>query len=298
MRDRRHVVPALIGLDKGEALNQISTFGWKTTVVEEANETVPIGIVVRTDPGAGAKLGESAEFRVIASAGPAPRALPELRGATFEAASLTLTQLGLQVTTADQVNDEDVPPGVVISWKVPAQPGLVAGATVVKGTTVAVVLSAGPKERTVPDLSGLTLADATAKLQVVKLVVAQGDDVFSAKIPIGAVAAQDPPAGQQVPRGATVTVSLSKGPDLVTVPPLADLTVQQVTDALAAAGLKLGKVKGDPAGLAVLAEVKGASIGADATEPRGTAIDVTFQVPPPPTTTVDPNATTTTAAPA
>ncbi len=73
--------------------------------------------------------------------------------------------------------------------------------------------------------------------------------------------------------------------------------MQQVGDALTAAGLVLGEVKGDPAGVAVLAEVDGASIGADVQLPRGTAIDVTFEVPPPPTTlppetTVDPTATT------
>jgi eukaryotic-like serine/threonine-protein kinase len=176
---------------------------------------------------------------------------------------------------------------------------------VVKGTTVAVVLSAGPAQRTVPDLTGLSYADAAAKVQALGLQIAQLPDEFSDKVPVGGVARQDLPAGKLVDRGATVSVAVSKGPDLVTVPPLASLTVQQATDALTAAGLKLGKVKGDPAGLAVLAEVKGQSIGANVQLPRGTAVDITFQVPPPPsttttiapsTTTGDPNATSTTTA--
>jgi beta-lactam-binding protein with PASTA domain len=74
---------------------------------------------------------------------------------------------------------------------------------------------------------------------------------------------------------------VSKGQDLVAVPPLADLTVDQVRAALEGAGLVLGEVRGDPAGITVQADVGGQTIGAGAVFPRGTAVDVTFQVPVP-----------------
>ena len=95
---------------------------------------------------------------------------------------------------------------------------------------------------------------------------------------------QDPVPGTEVARGATVTVIVSKGPDLVAIPALADLNLQQVTAVLNGAGLAVGQVKGDPAGITVLAEANGQVLAAGALLPRGTAVDVTFAIPTPATT--------------
>lgn len=305
-RDQDHTVPALVGLEQAEALNQISEFGWNTTVTEESSDDVAEGIVIRTDPAGGAKLGEGKDFTIVASKGPAPRALPELAGATVEAATATLAELQLVLQQADPVASETVPAGTIISWSVPSQPGLVAGDTVVPDTVVLVVVSAGPAPRTVPDFTGTSLDNATSTLEAMGLVIVALPDEFSDTIPAGVIARQDPAAGSTVPNGGTVSVAVSKGQDLVAVPSLAGLTVAEATDALTKAGLTIGQVKGDPTGLAVLAEVDGVSIGADVTFPRGTAIDITFEVPPPPPTippettvppetTLDPAATTTVA---
>lgn len=300
-REQPNAVPELVGLDKDEALNRISEFGWETSIVEEFDDTVGAGVVIRTEPAAGEKLDEGDAFTIVSSLGPSPRTLPDLTGSTVEQATTTLQALQLVIQVSEQVNDEVVPAGTIISWSIPDAPGVGVGDNVLPGTSVLVVVSAGPAPRTVPDLTNLSLVDATAQLTELGLVVAQLPDEFSPTVPVGVVARQDPPVGTSVARGSTVSVAISKGPDLVVVPPLAALTVQQASDALTAAGLVLGQVKGDPTGVAVLAEVGGQSIGADVSLPRGTAIDVTFEVPPPPTTlppetTVDPTATT--AAPA
>ncbi len=299
-REQPQEVPELTGLDKDEALNRISEFGWEVQIVPQADDAVAAGIVLRTEPAAGAKLSEGDAFTIVASSGPAPRTLPELAGLTVDDATTQLAAMQLVLQVTEQPNDETVPLGTIISWSIADAPGVGAGDNVLPGTVVQVVVSAGPAPRTVPDLTAMSLADATAQLTGLGLVVTQVPDEFSPTVPVGGVARQDPPPGTSVERGATVTVAISKGPDLVAVPPLAALTVQQASDALTAAGLVLGEVKGDPTGLAVLAEVDGQSIGADVQLPRGTAIDVTFEVPPPPTTlppetTVDPAATTTAA---
>lgn len=293
LRDNTHLVPNLLGLEQGQAVNQVSAFGWTTTVSDEASDVVAAGTVIRTDPVAGTSLGEGSAFTIIASRGPAPRALPELIGATVEQATITLQGLGLVLQVGNQINDETVPPGVIISWSVPDQPGLAAGATVMPGVTVVAIVSGGPALRVIPDLAGVSLADATVQLQNLGLVIAQLPDEFNPTVPVGGITRQDPVAGSEIARAGTVSIVVSKGPDLVVVPPLAALTVQQTTDALVAAGLTLGTVKGDPTGFAVLAEVDGQAIGAGITLPRGTAIDVTFEVPPPPTTTIDPASTST-----
>ena len=80
---------------------------------------------------------------------------------------------------ADPVFDETVPLGIVISWMVPEQPGLKAGDTVTPNTTVTVVLSAGPQPRVVPNLTGMTVDQATAALDRSGLVLAQLEPEFS-----------------------------------------------------------------------------------------------------------------------
>jgi serine/threonine-protein kinase len=262
----------------------ISEFGWNITTAEEASDVVQDGAVLRTEPAAGAELDKGDDFRMIISTGPAPRTLPELQGMTVDEATAALTQLGLVLEQGDPQPDDVVPAGQIISWTVPAQSGLVAGDTVMPNTTVRVIVSTGPAPRVLTDYTGRAVSDVTNELEAMSLVVNQAPDEFSDTIPIGAVVRQDPAPGTSLAIGDTVTIVASKGPDLVTVPPLANLTVDQANAALTAAGLVLGQVKGDPAGVNVLAEVNGVSIGANAVFPRGTAIDLTFQVPPPPPT--------------
>ena len=103
--------------------------------------------MIRTDPVAGTSLEEGAEFLLVVSNGPAPRVLPEITGLTVEEATAVLADLGLVLQLGDEVADEVVPAGTIISWTIPAQPALVAGDTVVPGTALVVTLSTGPAPR-------------------------------------------------------------------------------------------------------------------------------------------------------
>ena len=172
--------------------------------------------------------------------------------------------------------DETVPLGIVLSWMVPEQPGLRAGDTVTPNTTVRVVLSAGPQPRTVPNLTGMTIEQATATLQPLGLVLAQLPPEFSDSIAAGLIARQDLPTDTSVDRGAVISVAISKGPDLVSVPPLGGLTLQQTKDTLASAGLTVGTVSGVPEGVLVGAQYQGVDVVPGQQLTRGSAIDVTF----------------------
>jgi serine/threonine-protein kinase len=284
-RDQSNLVPELAGLDVAQALNAISGFGWDSTQTAEASDTIEEGDVIRTAPSAGVRLDRGDDISIVVSSGPAPRLIPEIIGRTIEDARAALEALGLVLQEGERVNDEDVAAGTIVSWVVPAQPGLVAGGTALPGTIIVAQVSAGPEARDVPDLTGLSAAEATAELEAVGLVAAPLADEFHPSVPIGGVARQNPPSGSKAAKGSTVEFAISKGPDLVVVPALAGLTVEQVATALTNSGLALGEAKGDPDGFAVLAEVNGESIGADVSLTRGTEIDVTFEVPPPPPTT-------------
>ncbi|HEX2785307.1 MAG TPA: PASTA domain-containing protein [Ilumatobacteraceae bacterium] len=277
-RDKTHiyVVPHLAGLAEAEALNQISGFGWNAVVTREASDDVPTGVVIRTQPGEATSLEQNKPFQLVVSAGPAPRPLPNLVGLTLQQATDNLDRLGLVLVQADPAFDEVIPAGTVVSWMVPEQPGLKAGDTVTPKTTVSVVLSAGPQPRVVPDLTGRTIDDATAALAAQGVLIAQVDPQFSDTIGVGLIVAQDIAPNTNVDRGATISVAVSKGPDIVAVVPLANLTLQQATDTLVAAGLAVGTVNGNPDGVLVGAQYHGADILPGQLLPRGSAIDITL----------------------
>ncbi len=65
----------------------------------------------------------------------------------------------------------------------------------------------------VPDVSGMSPADAQSAIEGAGLTFAQGGARSSANVPAGQVAGSDPGAGANAARGSTVTVFISRGPD-------------------------------------------------------------------------------------
>lgn len=272
-----HVIPDLVGVAKGVAENQIADNGWTVVVRTERSEIQPVmGNIIRTDPPAGTKLGEGKPFTLVVSDGPPLPKLVDLNGMTLDAATATLTGLKLAISVAGQEYDEVAAAGIVLTWKVPDQPSLTAGTEVTPGTTVSVTVSKGPSPRIVPALSGLDVAGATAALAAVQLTVVRADDIFSAAIPVGQVADQSLPAGTKVDRGSSVTIAISKGPDLVAVPSLSGLDFASAQAAIAGAGLTVGTVTGNTAGVLYAVQVGPNAVAVGQQIPRGTPIDLYY----------------------
>jgi serine/threonine-protein kinase len=92
----------------------------------------------------------------------------------------------------------------------------------------------------VPDLTGLTEAQAQTRLEQAGLVL---DDVSRRRtdqVPPGQVLEQNPPADRQVDEGSPVDIVLSQAPKPVTVPRLDGLSVDDAQAALESVGLTLG----------------------------------------------------------
>ena len=268
-------VPDLVGLDEAVALNEIAGNGWEvTTETERSDEEPDAGQVIRTIPAAGVDLAEGEPILLVVSEGPTLRTLPELNGLSFADAQTAVVELGLVVVPVEQY-DEVVLPGQVITWSVPSQPTLVAGAQVLPGTEVQIVSSLGPAPRTVPDLANLTVADAQNVVAPLALALAEGEQVFSDTVPAGAIVSQAPLPNEQVPKGATITVQVSKGPDVVTLPDLTGQTYDQAAATLQAAGFVPTLVFGASDGVFVSATVAGQPVSAGQVFPRGTTVELT-----------------------
>ena len=277
LRTKSFEVPDLTGVDEAVALNEISGNGWVIETERERSDDVPeIDHVVRTVPTAGEKLDEGETFLIVVSDGFELRTLPELTGMTLVDAQQTLTDLRLVPIESPAEFSEDVAVGAVIRWEAQRGAALVAGAQVLPDTAIVITASLGPEPRPAPNMANLTAAEATAALDTLQLLGAQGEDVFSNDVEVGRVVAQDPPPDTAVQRGGTVTFQLSKGPDLVAFPDLTGLAYPAAEAALAEAGLTVDGLLGTTEGTFVSASVDGEPAVAGATFPRGTGVDLIF----------------------
>jgi serine/threonine-protein kinase len=272
-----NTVPGLVGLSAGEAENQVAEFGWDVSVVEEVSDDVARGNVIRTEPEGGSALSSGDPFQLVVSSGPPPSTLVDLVGSTLDDARATIEDRGLVLDVAERVYDERVKKGVVISWDVPEQPGQQsAGEEVLQGTTVTVVVSDGPAPREVPNVIGVRFRAASRELEALQLVVVRADDVFSDSIAKGAVVSQSVQGGESVRRGTEVTLTVSKGPDLVVVPRLRGLDFPGLRNALTDAGFVIGEITGPRRGELVDVLVDGEPIRRGDEFPRGTVVDLLY----------------------
>ena len=95
-----------------------------------------------------------------------------------------------------------------------------------------------------PDLGGLSREEASRLLSDYGLgmKVAEGAGRYDAQVPAGRVLAQHPEPRTLVKRGSAIVVTLSLGPQRLTVPELTGRSLQAAQVALAAEGLALGRV--------------------------------------------------------
>jgi serine/threonine-protein kinase len=277
---KTHPVPALVGRDIAEVGNLIAEFEWELVVERERNDDQPFDAVIRTVPEEGEHLAEGDTFIVVVSDGPTLSVLPQLEGQPVDAAQAALESVGFSMVVSGLRFDEEVPNGSVISWSVPDHPELGAGDEVVKGTVVAVLVSQGPEPRTVPSLLGRDPAEVVAELLQLRLEPVEYPEIFSDDVEAGLVVAQEPPPGTVLERGSEVRYSLSKGPDVVPVPPLAGLDYEGVVRAIEEAGLQVGSVTGDNSLTLLGVSVGGSPVSAGQLFRRGTAVDLVYSFPP------------------
>ncbi|MEP6478629.1 MAG: Stk1 family PASTA domain-containing Ser/Thr kinase [Rhodoglobus sp.] len=136
----------------------------------EPNETVPEGVILRTDPEAGTTVAPAQVIKVYVSLGKNPVRVPDLSNMPEADAKAAITAAKLvygQTTTAHSAN---VPAGVVLSSD-PAGGATTTstGDTVREGDTVNLVVSDGLV--TVPDLSGQPIATASSTASALQLNV-------------------------------------------------------------------------------------------------------------------------------
>ena len=207
---------------------------------EDYDPEVPVGLVAGTDPPAGEVVARDAPVQIILSLGREPTIVPAVIGAPEADARLALDEAGL-LTAEDTIPqfDAGVPDGSVIAIVTLAddstETALAEGSESFVGTSVSLVVSAGP----VPEVVGLAASDAIREFESRGLIATVGGEpVFNNDIGVDSVVSIAGPEGVIRP-GASFTLTVSKGPDLVTVPDVVGSTINEAIAALRDAGFEL-----------------------------------------------------------
>jgi len=95
-------------------------------------------------------------------------------------------------------------------------------------------VSRGPKSIPVPDVTGQPFANAKSALEGQGFVVQRTDTPSDQ--PKGQVVAENPQAGTEVPKGSTVTLSVSSGPATSPVPDVTGMNQSDAESTLTGAG--------------------------------------------------------------
>jgi beta-lactam-binding protein with PASTA domain len=198
---------------------------------QQFSEDIRRGYVVRQSPGAHGRVLKGGSVTLFLSKGPERHLVPGFDGKTLAQATALLQQasLGLAPNPAS-VYSETLPPGQVVR----SDP--TAGTPLRRGTAVALVVSKGKAPLPLTDYTGEKVDKARKALEKLGFVVTV-NQVFSDTVDKDVVVDQSPKSGTGV-KGDQVTLTVSKGPDLVKVPDVNRLSPDDARNLLEQAGFK------------------------------------------------------------
>ena len=222
-------MPTTTGRDLADVQADLGAIGLASSVEEEFSDDVQSGIVTHSDPDGGSSVHKSTNVQLYVSKGIDMKDVPNVVGKGQDEASRTLADAGLALGAVTDAYSEDIPPGQVISQSV------AAGTSLAHDSTVDVVLSKGREPRTVPTLTGKGASAAKSSIEALGLV-ASPTEAYSDTVPEGQVISQQTREGSTVYRGDSVSYTVSKGPEMVTVPDVVGLQRQEAHDKLEGAG--------------------------------------------------------------
>ena len=226
---RYRSAPALYGLTKVAAEKRLHDAGLKPHWLPAVfSDTVATGHVAEQQPKPGHRLLGGATISLALSKGPDQRPVPDVDGKPVAEATAALK--AARFVVGDQTGEwsETVGSGLVIRTDPPA--GKVARG----GTAVALVVSKGPPPVQVPDVRGKDVQDALAALIDAGFKTTTAEK-YDDKVKKGRVITQDP-LGGTAPKGSTVALTVSKGPQLFKVPNVVGKKVDDAKRILDAAG--------------------------------------------------------------
>jgi eukaryotic-like serine/threonine-protein kinase len=217
-----------VGETQSAAVQQIRAAGLVPAVDKATNASVDQGKVFKQDPTAGKTVDKGGTITITVSTGPRKVSVPAVKGEQWSEAQQTLVNAGFKPQkfsvggdTAGQVTATDPP----------------AGTSLAVGSKIRVNVMSGPVTAPVPSVVGLSIQEATDKLNAAGFKANPSyTDSTATK---DQVLSQNPAPGTKEAKGTSVTLKVSNGPPPVTVPSVVGYTSQQAIQALEAQGFQV-----------------------------------------------------------
>jgi beta-lactam-binding protein with PASTA domain len=220
---REVAVPNLAGLTISEASKQASSVGLSLNLENRFySANTPAGRILAQSPAPGLTVRRAWAIRITESLGAQQVAIPDVIGQSERTASINVRRLGLDLGTIAHIPS-------------PGEPGIVIAQTpnpntnAAQGPRVSLLVSApeptdapeptpapAANAYVMPALTGLTLANASARVNPIGMHLVEDVNAFDPSAPTpstppsaATIIAQTPPAGHRVFKGQSAHITLN-----------------------------------------------------------------------------------------
>ena len=232
---RRVPVPNIVGMSEDQAQLALEKQGldWGTPT-RAYSDTVPAGSVVSCQPKVGQKVGLGQAVTAVISRGVETKTVPDVVGKTKDQASAVIKGAGLTLGDVTEQYSASVDSGKVIS----SDPK--AGKVIEHTAKISIVVSKGKEPATIPDVTGQNEDEAKKTLEDAGLKKGKVSKDYSDSVAKGNVISSSPIAGASgYYKGDSVDLTISKGPEKVTIPDVTGKGQDEAKKILEEAGLKV-----------------------------------------------------------
>jgi eukaryotic-like serine/threonine-protein kinase len=206
IQGREVTMPNVVGTEARQAEQALGSRSLGMKVEDRVYSNLAVDAVVRQSPPPATRVKTGQYAHVVLSLGPRSASIPEVQDLSPRAAQVELLRSGMQVGEISSVYLPDTLPDTVIEQD-PAP-----GTTGVQSPHVDLLVTLGPRPPAfaMPDLSGLTLAQAESKLGAAGLKNTKVTPVTTLGATVGTIIGQMPSRGQRIDDKATVELQVAE----------------------------------------------------------------------------------------
>jgi serine/threonine-protein kinase len=225
-------VPSVVGASVEEASAVLAPLGLRSEVVENRfDEEIAAGKILESSPSGGDKIDAGGTVKLVISKGQERYIIPVLTGLTPEAALKLLTNQPLKSAGVIEEFNTTIPKGLVIATN-PSN-----GEKVKRDTPVTILVSKGIEQVALTTYVGQSADQAQNELTEAGFNV-ESSFAYSETVMPGNVISQTPSGVVSAPKGATITLVVSKGTKFVAVPNVSSFETCRAAVTLKDLGLK------------------------------------------------------------
>lgn len=200
-------------------------------------------------------------------------AVPNVVGLLYKDAAARLTAAGFTTSIGESIHHATAPKNSVLG-QTPA-PGVKSQ----KGNEVTLDVSLGARRGTVPNVVGMSRADAVKAIEAAGFDTAEDVTERLSQRPRGEVLASTPRPGVTLQQPSIVRLTVSAGPDAIGVPSLVGMPVEDALALLGQLGLVAGETRFDETGRQPEGFVSAQRPGANAPTTPGSTVTLTVSRP-------------------